>query len=344
MNDSQRGFFEEGSRLALLSALGNPLEILDRAINWEDFRNVIEQNIRRPHGSKGGRPPFDVVLMFKILVLQRLYNLSDDHTTLQKFQINDRTTFMRFLNLGLNVKVPNAKMIRKFRNDLTMNSVPRTLFRIFDERLRGESLITHNGSIIVAKFVEAPRQRNTPEENEHIKKSQTPPELEKEDQKYEVAQKDQDALWGRKGDEHHYGYKNHIKKDSDSKLIMNYMISDASVHDSNCCIPLLDSEDRVLYADSAYTGKEIAGRLPPGCKERILKNGAVGNRLTKRQKYNNRRKSRIRCRIEHIFGFMTGTMKGINLRCIGIIRAVFNIGLTNLIYNMWRYRSLKDII
>ena len=163
MSMTQRSFFDEGNRLALLSAMGDPLEVLDRAIKWEDFRSVIERNIRHPRSSKGGRPPFDVVLMFKILVLQRLYNLSDDQT---EFQM----TFMRFLNLGLNDKVPDAKTIWKFRNDLATGSVARILFKIFDERLRAEGLITHNGSNVDATFVEAPRQRNTPEENEHIKK------------------------------------------------------------------------------------------------------------------------------------------------------------------------------
>ena len=62
MSMTQRGFFDEGNRLALLSAMGDPLEILDRAIKWEDFRSVIESNIRHPRSSKGGRPPFDVVL------------------------------------------------------------------------------------------------------------------------------------------------------------------------------------------------------------------------------------------------------------------------------------------
>ena len=132
---TQRSFFDEGNRLALLSAMGDPLEVLNRAIKWKDFRGVIEQKIRHPRSSKGGRPPFDVVLMFKNLVLQRLYNLSDDQT---EFQINDRTTFMRFLNLGLNDKVPDAKTIWKFRNDLAIGSVARVLFKIFDERLRAE--------------------------------------------------------------------------------------------------------------------------------------------------------------------------------------------------------------
>ena len=237
-------------------------------------RSVIESNIRHPRSSKGGRPPFDVVLTSKILVLQRLYNLSDDQT---EYQINDRMTFMRFLNLGLNDKVPDAKTIWKFRNDLATGSVARILFKIFDDRLRAEGLITHKGTIVDATFVEAPRQRNTPEENEHIKKGQTPPEWEKEDQKNKVAQKDQDARWARKGDERHFGYKNHIKTDSDSKLITNYMVSDASVHDSNCCIQLLDSDDRVLYADSAYIEKKSSANYRLVVKGESLKKDTKAN-------------------------------------------------------------------
>ena len=67
MRMTQLGFFDEGNRLALLSAMGDPLEVLNRAIKWKDFRGVIEQKIRHPRSSKGGRPSFDVVLMFKIL-------------------------------------------------------------------------------------------------------------------------------------------------------------------------------------------------------------------------------------------------------------------------------------
>ena len=186
-------------------------------------------------------------------------------------------TFMRFLNLGLNDKVPDAKTIWKFQNDLATGSVARILFKIFDDRLRAEGLITHKGTIVDATFVEAPRQRNTPEENEHIKKGQTPPEWEKEDQKNKVAQKDQDARWARKGDERHFGYKNHIKTDSDSKLITNYMVSDASVHDSNCCIQLLDSDDRVLYADSAYIEKKSSANYRLVVKGESLKKDTKAN-------------------------------------------------------------------
>lgn len=94
----QKTIFDEENRLELLSQLGDPLEILNRVIKWEKFRSVLNQGCRKEDTGKGGRPPYDVVMMFKILVLQRLYNLSDDQT---EYQINDRMSFMRFLGINL---------------------------------------------------------------------------------------------------------------------------------------------------------------------------------------------------------------------------------------------------
>ena len=145
----------------------------------------------------------------------------------------------------------------------------------------------------------------------------------------------------KKNNEVHFGYKDHVKCDADSKLITNYAVTDAALHDSNRCIDFLNDKDEVLYADSAYSGEPIAEQLPENCVNQICEKGYRGHPLTEEQKENNRKKSKTRCRIEHIFGFMTGTMHGITIRNIGITRAWFNIGLTNLIYNFCRYEFLK---
>ena len=104
--------------------------------------------------------------MFKIIVLQRLYNLSDDQT---EYQINDRRSFMRFLELELCDKVPDSKTIWKFKNDLAEMEIMEALFCLFDEQLENEGLITHKGTIVDATFVDAPRQRNSRDENKTIK-------------------------------------------------------------------------------------------------------------------------------------------------------------------------------
>lgn len=334
----QKTIFDEENRLELLSQLGDPLEILNKVIKWEMFRSVLNQACRKEDTGKGGRPPYDVVIMFKILVLQRLYNLSDDQT---EYQINDRMSFMRFLGMNLCDKVHDAKTIWKFKNDLAEAKTVDTLFCMFDKYLEEEGLISHKGTIVDATFVDAPRQRNSRDENKKIKIGEIPEEWEKPENKSKLAQKDTDADWAKKNEEKHYGYKDHVKCDADSKLITNYSVTSASVHDSQCCLFFIGEEDKVLYADSAYSGKPIALALPESCENQICKKGYRNSPLTSEQKENNRRKSKIRCRIEHIFGFMTGAMHGITIRSIGITRAWFNIGITNLVYNFCRYGYLK---
>ena len=316
-----KSFFDEEARMTKISKIGDPLEVLNSIINWEMFRIILKKHIVRKESNKGGRPPFDIVMMFKILVLERLYNMSDDQA---EFQINDRRSFMRFLGLESYETVPDAKTIWKFRDDLSKTDAIEECFHLFNEMLAEEGLITHSGTIIDATFVDAPRQRNTREENIKIKNGEVPEEWEKPENA-----------------ETHFGYKDHVKCDVDSKLITGYGASAASLHDSQMCTELLDDDDKVFYADSAYSSAEIAANLPENCKNEICEKGYRGNPLTEEQKKENNRKSKIRCRIEHIFGFMTNSMKGITLRCIGFKRAWTQIGLLNLVYNMCRYRFLK---
>ncbi len=323
-----------------LSKIGDPLERLNAVMEWEMLRPVLTKHVSRKEPTeKGGRPPYDPVMMFKILVLERLYGLSDDQA---EYQINDRLSFKRFLGLGMGEPVPDAKTIWKFRNDLSQTEdAIRELFLLFDEELEKEGLITHKGTIIDATFVDVPRQRNNRKENETIKNGKTPEEWTAPEKAAKLAQKDTDARWAKKNDETHYGYKDHVKCDAESKLITNFGVTDASVHDSQVCLELVDETDRVLYADSGYTGALIREGLPEGCVGEICEKGTKGHPLTEEQKAENKRKSKTRCRIEHIFGFMTNSFGGIFIRSIGFMRAWVNIGLMNLAYNFSRYAFLK---
>ena len=208
------------------------------------------------------------------------------------------------------------------------------LFAAFNEQLESKGIITHRGTIIDATFVDAPRQRNTREENKQIKAGETPKEW--KNAPHKTAQKDTDARWTKKGNETHFGYKDHVKADADSKMILDYEVTPANIHDSNEFSEFFNEKDKVGYADSAYVGKD----LPPHVKNEVCEKGYRNKPLTIEQKENNRRKAKIRCRIEHIFGFMTVSMHGLTLRSIGVKRAVFNIGLTNLVYNLCRYSIL----
>lgn len=334
----QFGFFDESNRLKKLSQLGDALEKLDKVINWEMFRGILEKVFCKEPKGAGGRPPYDYVLLFKILVLQRIYNISDDQT---EYQINDRISFMRFLGLGLGDSVPDAKTIWLYRDTLTKTDVIHEIFQLFNRQLENAHLITHTGSIVDATFVDAPRQRNTRDENAKIKAGEFPEEWERPENAHKLAQKDIDARWTKKGNEVHYGYKDHVKVDADSKLITEYAVTPASVHDNHELLDLLDGTDNALYADSAYSGAAITEALPKNVTSHIHEQGYRGSPLTEEQKNRNRIKSKIRARIEHVFGFMTGPMHGITVRSIGFDRAAFNIGLTNFVYNLCRYEILN---
>ena len=111
----EKGLFDEEDRLRVLSKLGDSLEKLNEKINWEIFKPILKKALNKEAKGLGGRPAYDYILMFKIIILQRLYNISDDQT---EYQINDRLSFMRFLGLELKDKVPDAKTIWLFKEKL----------------------------------------------------------------------------------------------------------------------------------------------------------------------------------------------------------------------------------
>lgn len=344
MKARQISFFDEANRYERLTELGDPLEKLDSVMDWEMFREPLTALCQNEYGisklilQRGGRPPIDVIVKFKTSVLRRIYNLSFDQI---EYQINDRLSFMRFLGLGLNDKVLDSRTIWDFENTLAQNDVMEKLFCMFDEKLESEGLITHKGTIVDATFVDVPKHRNSRDDNKKIKNGEIPEEWRKPENAPKLAQKDADARWTKKNNEVHFGYKDHVKCDADSKLITNYAVTDAALHDSRRCTDLLDDEDENLYADSAYSGEQIAKNLPENCENHICEKGYRNRPLTEEQKESNRQKSKIRCRIKHIFGQMTGQLQGINVRSIGMIRAWFNIGMLNLVYNIFRYEFLK---
>ena len=334
----QKGFFDETDRLQELSKLGDPLEKLNKYINWEGLRGILTRTLKKEAQGLGGRPPFDYVMMFKILVLQKLYNMADDKT---EYQIKDRLSFQRFLGLQLCDTVPDAKTIWHFREELHHANILDTVFYRFVAQLEEKGIITRSGSIVDATFVDVPRQRNSKEENEEIKEGKTPAEWEEAGNEHKKAQKDVDARWATKNKEKHYGYKNHIKIDKQSKIITKYQTTSAEVHDSQELENLIDEKDKIIYGDSAYTGKEVQSCIPESTKNRIHEKGYKNRPLTKTQKRSNTAKSRIRVRVEHVFAAINH-FGGICIRTIGGKRAEFQIGFMNLAYNMTRYVYLME--
>jgi transposase, IS5 family len=171
---SQMGFFDIANRYSGLDAKNDPLLKIDAVVRWEDFRPALEAVWRTgPHTRKSpaGRKPWDAVVMFKTIVLCALYNLSDDQV---EYQTRDRLSFMRFLGLGLEDRVPDAKTVWLYREQLAQAGMIETLFEAFDGYLKDQGYLAMGGQIIDASIVPVPKQRNGRDDNAKIKAGETP--------------------------------------------------------------------------------------------------------------------------------------------------------------------------
>jgi IS5 family transposase len=337
MKTYQISFFDESKRLAALSRLGDPLEQLSKHVDFEIFRPVLTEAFRKvDRKSPAGRKPLDVILMFKAMVIQRLFNLSDEQL---EFQITDRSTFTRFLGLNSGETIPDYTSFWGFRESLMKKDLERKLFNQFSAKLEAEGIYAKSGSIIDATIVEVPKQRNSREENAQIKSGKVPVDWDED----KSCHKDTDARWVKKNGVSFFGYKDHIKTDAGTSLITDYRVTPASTHDSVALKELVSEADggKPLHADSAYTGEEIEQILEDlNITNKTCEKDRRGAPLTEAQRRHNRQKSKIRALVEHVFGFMENSMNGIFLRCIGIKRATCQIGLANLTYNICRYAQL----
>src|SRR5271154_5612929 len=331
----QLGFFDADKRLAAISAEGDPLEMIDRVVPFESFRAEIEAAVLTPADEKrsnAGRKRIDVIVMFRMLVLQSLYNFSDEQA---EYHVHDRMSFTRFLRLGFEGSIPDATTLWLFRETLAKAGLIERLFERFGHHLEAKGYIARGGQMVDATIVPVPKQRNSREENEAVKIGKTPEEWEKDPAKNR--QKDKDARWTKKNDKSFFGYKNHVNADARHKLIRSYEVSDASVHDSQRFDSLLNraNTSSAVYADSAYRSADAERKLKArGFRSRVHERGHRNRPLTQAQIDANRRKSRIRVRIEHVFGAQHNTAGGRLVRTIGMVRAKLKIGLQNLAYNI----------
>jgi transposase, IS5 family len=353
MADRTPGFFDVDDRLAELSAKGDDLERVKALVDFEMFRPALQAAVARADRSKGGRPPFDHVLMFKVLILQAMHSLSDERC---EYLIKDRLSFMRFLGLGLADGVPDANTIWTFREALKKAGAVDALFRRFDEALRASGFLAMSGQIVDATIVAAPKQRNTDAEKTAIREGRIPDGW--EEQPAKLAQKDRDARWTIKYTKAKpkedsaprvdlaipaFGYKNHVAIDRAHGLIRKWTATHAAAHDGARLEEVLDRANTAsdVWADTAYRSvKNEAMLARRGFLSRIHRKKPKGKPMPERTRIANAQKSKVRSAVEHVFAHQKGLM-GLVVRTIGLQRARIKIGLANLAYNMRRFVWLQ---
>ena len=349
----QAGFFDIDERLRDLSAKCDDLERLKGLVDFEMFRPALRQAVPRSDRGKGGRPPFDHVLMFKVLVLQTMHSLSDERC---EYLIKDRLSFMRFLGLCLADAVPDANTIWTFREALTRATIEGepavgVLFKRFDAAVKASGYLAMGGQIVDATIVAAPKQRNTQAEKDAIKDGHIPEGW--GDNPAKLAQKDRDARWSIKYTKAKprdgakmvdiaipsFGYKNHIGIDRRHGLIRTWTVTSAAAHDGARLAALLDRENTAsdVWGDTGYRSKTNEAHLADhGFVSRIHRKKPMGKPMPDATRRANARRSRVRSAVEHVFAHEKGLM-GLCVRTIGLARAHVKIGLVNLAYNMKRF-------
>lgn len=351
----QPGLFDVDDRLKRLSDLGDQLLSFATAVDFEMFRPELTRALAYCDGAQGGRPPFDPVMMFKILVIQTANNLSDERT---EFLINDRLSFMRFLGLSLADRVPDARTIWLFREKLTKADAIESLFARFDAALRQAGYIAMGGQIVDASLIAAPKQRNTEDEKAAIKQGRIPERWKAKPAK--LRQKDCDARWTVKFSKAReradgtkpavdiaiptFGYQNHVSIDRRHGLIRRWLATDAAAYEgARLREGLLDRSNTAstVWADTAYRSKANEAFLEAqGFVSRIHRKKPPGQPMSDRRRRANAMKSKIRSCVEHVFAVQKHKM-GLFVRTVGIARATTKIGMANLVYNMRRLVFLQ---
>jgi len=314
----------------------------------------LTKALNRSDGSKGGRPPYDAVFMFKVLILQTLYTLSDDAT---EFQIRDRFSFMPFLGLELQDAVPDPKTIWLFREQLTRAGAIEELFSGFDAYLKAQGYLAMSGQIVDATIVAAPRQRNTDDEKKAIREGRVPDDW--KDRPAKLAQKDRDARWTLKrakarpaGEDKKpkveiaipvFGYKNHVSIDRAHGFVRRFTVTNAAAHDGARLPDVLDKTNTAsqVWADTAYRSKANEAHMErSGFMSKVHFRRRAGVGLTASQAKANAARSRVRSAVETVFAAQKHRF-GLFVRTIGVARATVKIGLANIAYNVTRLIWLR---
>lgn len=288
------------------------LEEMSETVPWGLFEKELQRGIKR----KGtGRPPYPLLLLFKMHLLQVWFGLSDAGC---EYMVKDRLSFREFLGLGIDQAVPEATTLENFRH--AFEPIAERVLEKLDAFFKEKGLFLKAGNAVDATFIQA----NSRPHKDKEKNS------------------DQDADHGHKG----FGYTATINMDVGTKIIRKSDTEDARPHDSQHMGKVLKGDEKQMYADSAYQGNKEA-LADRGCKPRIMakrqrgKKGEPTPDLPLRLKYLNKLYAKTRSRVEHVFACWKTVFKVQRAWYRGLERVNQQVQSLTLAYNLRRYGYLK---
>lgn len=313
-----------------IDTLGDPLVEIESYIDFSALAADVDRVAPRPVSPQGGRPPYPTETMVRILVLKRLYNLSDEQ---MEYQLLDRMSYKRFCGLANASTIPDRTTVWTFENRIG-EAGAKVLFDGVTAQLLQHGYMARGGQIIDATLVPAPRQRNGRGENKLIKEGAMPADWTAAKRRH----KDVDATWTKKHGQSHFGYKLSINVDRKYKIIRQIETGTASTHDSQHFDNVFDTSNtsRDVYADRGYPSEDREAWLKAkGFRNQIQRKGTRNKPLSECQQRRNHRIARIRARVEHVFASLE-QMGGKTIRTIGQARASFAMTMMAACYNLKR--------
>jgi len=290
--------------------VGDKLADFDTLIEWEVFRPILE-GMYQNNTEKGGRPNIDVVVMFKILVLQSLYSLSDPEL---ERQVLDRISFRRFI--GFAEKVPDFSTVWKFKERLIQTGKEKELWDAFQSQLDLKGLQVKKGVIQDASIISAEPGKS--------KGDQSRGETAK-------TRRSKDGTWTKKGKKSYFGYKLHTKMDYDTSLIREFKTTTASVHDNQID---LSQPGEVVYRDKGYFGTKPKGY------DATMKRGVRAHPMTTSDRERNKRIMRKRARVERPYAMIKDVFHLSILKVTTVARVHLKMLFACLNFNLHQLRSL----
>lgn len=298
--------------------LNQRLDKIDLVVNWKPF----EAKLKKIYSSPSGRPSHPVLLLFKCLILQAWYNLSD--YALEEV-LDDRLSFRRFAGLSVSDQSPDHSVFSRFRDQLIKHRLHEQLFRELDNQLESQGLIVKKGTLVDATVIEAAPKKPSQNEDGSAGKSTVDPE----------------ADWTKKAGKYLFGYKAHVGVDQDSELIRKIVMTPANVHDGEILGQVISGDERWAFADKAYDSEKNHKILQDkNIENGILMKGTCARKLSGVEKMCNRVLSKLRCPVERVFGTLKRSYRYSRARYLGLKKNSLQLTMMSMAYNLRRMEKL----
>lgn len=298
--------------------LNRRLDKITQFVDWRPFKKKME----RIYSSNTGRPSFPPLTLFKSLLLQSWYNLSDYEL---EAALDDRLSFRRFVGLGASEQAPDHSTFSRFRDQLIKHKIHGGLFNELNRQLEAPGLILKKGTLVDATVIEAAPK--PPNQNKDWTAGKSPV--------------DPEAEWTKKGGRFLFGYKAHMGIDQKSELIRRIVMPPAHVHDGEVLGKVLSGDEDWAFADKAYDSAKNH-KIPEdrNIQNGILMKGTRKRKLSSVEKMCNKVLSKLRCPVERVFGTLKRSYRYSRARYLGLRKNDLQMTLMSMAYNLRRMEKL----